>query len=111
MGIFYADEASVVSCAQTRVVKAEIQNCLSRGIVFVARVEGAFQAEIMKGEVAEKAFERVRVCVPGDPMVMLGLVEFFVEQPIVTLTVINCAGEKHFETIGKSMAISGAAFV
>src|SRR6266704_2100762 len=50
MGIFYADEASLISCAQTRVVKAEIQNCLRRWIVFVAGVEGPLDTEIMKGD-------------------------------------------------------------
>src|SRR2546429_492326 len=110
MGIFQADEASLVSCAQTRVVEAEIQNGLSRWIVFVARVEGAFQTEIMKGDIAEKAFERVAVHILGDPIGWRRL-EFFVEQSVMTLAVINCAGKKHFQTIGKSMAISGAAFV
>src|SRR2546422_6115868 len=79
--------------------------------MFVAGVEGALDTEIMKSDVAEKTFERVRVRILSDPMVMLGLIEFFIEQSIVTLAVINCAGKKHFQSICKSIAIGDAAFV
>src|SRR5689334_12177270 len=57
VSIFHVDEASLVTCAQARVIKAEIQNRLRSWIVFVARAEGALNAEIMKGDIAEKALE------------------------------------------------------
>src|SRR2546425_6659602 len=110
MGVFYVHKTSLISGTQTRVVEAEIQNCLRGGIDFLAAVESALNTEIMKSEGAEKAFERVAVHILGDPIGWRRL-EFFVEQSIVTLAVINCAGKQHFQAIRKSMAISDAALV